>query len=416
MSHDPYQAFRFSEFRRFTIGIAIVQVSSAIQGVAIAWEIYERTNNVLTLGMVGLTQAIPMLLFTLPGGYLADVFDRRRLIQISFAGSTVTSLGLAALSYAEANVGAMFVLLFIDASIMRLATAARTAILPLLLPDDAFESGVKWRSTFFQLSTIIGPALGGFVIAWHLQAAYLISAGSTALCVVILAFVRVSEGKRSKSGNPLGQLLEGLRFVRNQSVILGAISMDLFAVFLGGAVYLLPVFARDIINLEPLGLQPEAALGWLLAAPGAGALLMALLLAHRPPMRNAGKNMFLAVAGFGIVTIIFGISRNFWLSLVMLFFTGFFDMISVVVRHTLVQLRTPNEMRGRVSAVSNLFIGSSNELGGFESGVVAKIFNPAISVVSGGVGTILIVVLWAKWFPSLRKLETMSDMESDREA
>ena len=409
MSDSPYQAFRHPAFRRFMLGIIIVQISSAIQGVAIAWEIYVRTDNVLALGMVGLIQAIPMLLFTLPGGYLADVFDRRKLIQISFVGSTITSLGLAAFSYAQANVSAMFVLLFIDASIMRMATASRIAILPLLLPADAFESGVKWRSTLFQISAVAGPALGGFVIAWHLQAAYLICAGSTALFIAVLAFIHVAEGERSNPGNPWGQLVEGLRFVRNKSVILGAISMDLFAVLLGGAVYLLPVYARDIIYLERWGLQPESALGWLRAAPGAGALVMALLLAHRPPMRKAGRNMFLAVAGFGIVTVVFGVSRNFWLSMTMLFLTGFFDTISVVIRHTLVQVRTPNEMRGRVSAVSSVFIGSSNELGGFESGVVAKIFNPVASVVSGGIGTLLVVGLWAKWFPALRNLKTMNE-------
>jgi len=412
-SHDPYEAFRYKSFRRYSIGLTFVQMATAMQGLAIAWEIYVRTDNVLALGMVGLVQAIPMWLFSLPGGYLADVFDRRRLIQISFFLSTLTSLGLAAFSYAKASVIAMFVLLFIDASIMRMAGGARAAILPLLVPVDAFENAVKWRFTLFQVCAVVGPALGGFIIAWHLQAAYLFCAGSTALFIAILAMIHVEEGTRSAPGNPLGQLVEGLRFVRNQSVILGAISLDLFAVLLGGAVYLLPVFARDIIHLERWGLQPEAALGWLRAAPGAGALVMALLMTHTPPMRKAGRGMFLAVAGFGIATIIFGLSRNFWLSMAMLFFAGFFDTISVVIRHTLVQVRTPNEMRGRVSAVNSMFIGSSNELGGFESGLVAKIFNPVISVVSGGIGTLLIVALWMKCFPALRKLESLSEEGPD---
>lgn len=390
-------------------GIVLVQIAAAMQGVAIAWEIYVRTNNALALGLVGLTQAVPMLLFTLPGGYLADVFDRKKLIRISYLGSTVTSLGLAAFSYAEANVGAMYLLLFVDASVMRLATAARTAILPLLVPAEAFENAVKWRSTLFQLSSVVGPALGGLVIVWHLPAAYLACACSTALFIVLLSCVHTADGERIDPGDPLGQLIEGIRFVRHQSVLLGAISLDLFAVLLGGAVYLLPIFARDIIHLEPWGLEPETALGWLRAAPAAGALAMALLLTYRPPMRNAGRNMFLAVAGFGVATIIFGFSKNFWLSMTMLFLTGFFDTISVVIRHTLVQLRTPNEMRGRVSAVNSIFIGSSNELGGFESGIVARIFNPVVSVVSGGIGTILIVSLWANWFPSLRKMKTMSE-------
>jgi MFS family permease len=379
-----------------------------MQGLAIAWEIYDRTGDALALGMVGLVQAIPMLLFTLPGGYLADVFDRRRLIQISLAGSTFTSLGLAWFSFAEASIGAMYVLLFLDASFNRFATAARTAILPLLVPEEAFENGIKWRSILFQLSVVAGPALGGWLIAWHLQAAYVLCAASTALFAVLLFFIRTVEGERSHPGDPLGQLIEGLRFVRNQPVLLGAISMDLFAVLLGGAVYLLPIYARDLIFRAPWGLEPETALGWLRAAPAAGALAMALLLAYRPPMKQAGRNMFLGVAGFGIATIVFGVSRNFWLSMVTLFLTGFFDSISVVVRHTLVQLRTPNEMRGRVSAVNSVFIGSSNELGGFESGVVARLFNPVVSVVSGGVGTLVVVALWARWFPSLRDLRSMS--------
>lgn len=406
--HDPYQAFRHVAFRRYAAGMTFVQVATAMQAVAIAWEIYIRTESALALGLVGLVQAIPMLLFTLPGGYLADVLDRKRLIQVNLAGSTATSLGLAWFSYAEAPVVAMYVLLFIDTSFNRFATAARTAILPLLVHKDAFESGVKWRTILFHVSAVVGPALGGAIIAWHLQAAYLLCACSTAVFIGLLAFVHPAAGERSPPGNPLGQLADGLRFVRNQPLLLGAISLDLFAVLLGGAVYLLPIYARDLIHIAPLGLQPETALGWLHASPAAGALLMGLLLAYLPPLRKAGRNMFLAVAGFGVATIVFGLSRNFWLSMSMLFLTGFFDTISVVVRHTLVQMRTPNEMRGRVSAVNSIFIGSSNELGGFESGMVAGIFNPVVSVVSGGVGTLLIVVLWAKKFPALRKLDSLS--------
>lgn len=406
--HDPYEAFRHAPYRRYAAGMAFVQIAMAMQSVAIAWEIYVRTDSAMALGMVGLVQAIPMLLFTLPGGYLADVFNRKRLIEITLAGSTITSVGLAWFSYADAPVVAMYVLLFVDTSFNRFANSARVAIVPLLVPKEAFESAIKWRTIFFQVSAVVGPALGGAIIALHLQAAYLICACSTAVFIVLLRFVHPSAGEQSQPGNPVGQLAEGLRFVRNQPLLLGAISLDLFAVLLGGAVYLLPIYARDLIHIAPLGLEPETALGWLRASPAAGALLMGLLLAYRPPMKRAGRNMFLAVAGFGIATIVFGVSRNFWLSMVMLFLTGFFDTISVVVRHTLVQLRTPNEMRGRVSAVNSIFIGSSNELGGFESGMVAGIFNPVVSVVSGGVGTLLIVLIWAKKFPALRKLDSLS--------
>ena len=210
----------------------------------------------------------------------------------------------------------------------------------------------------------------------------------------------------------VAQLADGLRFVWRQKIILGTISLDLFAVLLGGAVYLLPIFARDILVARPFGLSPEQALGWLRAAPALGAFVTAVVLAHRPPMQQAGKTMLWAVAGFGVATIVFGFSRCFWLSFGMLFLTGLFDNVSVVVRHTLVQLRTPNEMRGRVSAVNSMFIGSSNELGGFESGLVARLFGPVVSVVSGGIGTLMVVGVWARLFPGLRRFGRLSQPES----
>jgi MFS family permease len=207
----------------------------------------------------------------------------------------------------------------------------------------------------------------------------------------------------------LTQLREGLSFVWGQKIILGAVSLDMFAVLLGGAVYLLPIFARDILTQRPFGMGPEQALGWLRAAPALGAVLMALLLTHRPPMERAGRSMLLSVAAFGAATIAFGLSRSFWLSFGMLFLTGLFDNVSVVVRHTLVQLRTPNELRGRVSAVNSMFIGSSNELGGFESGLAAKWFGPVVSVVSGGIGTLVVTGLWARLFPGLWRFGRLSD-------
>ena len=256
---------------------------------------------------------------------------------------------------------------------------------------------------------MVGPAVGGFVLALWLPAAYLLSAAGTAVFMIVLLTLPVPEAERSRPGNMLRQVGEGIAFVWRQRLLLGAISMDLFAVLLGGAVYLLPVYVRNIIDLEGTGFSPEQALGWLRAAPAAGALVTALLLAHLPPIRKAGRSMLLAVAAFGAVTIVFGLSRNFWLSLAMLALTGTFDNISVVIRHTLVMLVTPNAMRGRVAAVNSIFIGSSNQLGGFESGTVAQWLGPVVSVVSGGIGTLAVVAAWAGLFPGLRRFGSLAD-------
>jgi len=225
--------------------------------------------------------------------------------------------------------------------------------------------------------------------------------------MLLLSGMKIPESTRIPRGKVWSQIAEGIRFVWKRQVILGAISLDLFAVLLGGAVYLLPVFARDIITNPPLGSSPEEVLGWLRAAPAAGSVLMALILAHMPPMRRAGRTLFMCVAAFGLATVVFGFSRSFWLSWIMLFLTGFFDNVSVVIRQTLVQLRTPNEMRGRVSAVNSVFIGSSNELGGFESGIVAHALGPVFSVVSGGIGTLLVVAAWSRLFPKLRRVDRL---------
>lgn len=410
--HDPYGVFRIPAFRSLLLGGVFVQIGTAAQSLAIGWEMYQRTDQALMLGLIGLAQAVPMLLFTLPAGYLADVFDRRIVMVTGLAGTTLTSLALALFSYRSGSIAWMYMLLFMDATFHRIATPARTAILPLLVPGEQFEGAVKWRTTLFHLAAVVGPAVGGFIIAWNIPSAYLFSAFTTVVYILLLLSMKIPDAPRTHRGQMVKQVMEGVRFVWNRKIILGSISLDLFAVFLGGAVYLLPIFARDIISNPPLGFSPEEILGWLRAAPAAGSITMALILAHRPPLKKAGRSLFTAVAAFGAATIVFGLSKNFWLSWVTLFFTGFFDNISVVIRQTLVQLRTPNHMRGRVSAVNFLFIGSSNELGGFESGLVAQLFSPVISVVSGGIGTLLVVASWLKIFPGLRKVESLSDAET----
>jgi len=409
--NSPYEAFRTPVFKSLLLGNTLVHIGASAQSLAIGWEMYQRTDQALALGLIGLTMAIPMLLFTLPAGYLADAYDRRKVMLLGMAGTTLTSLALAAFSIMRGQIVWMYVLLFFDATFHRLANPAWSAILPLIVPVKAFENAVKWRTTAFQLSAVIGPAVGGIIITQSVPAAYVFSAATTIVFMIILARMCIPESKRISRGRVFSQIAEGIRFVRHRQLILGSISLDMFAVLLGGAVYLLPVFARDIIANPPLGSSPEEVLGWLRAAPAAGAILMALLLAHLPPIRRAGRVLFLCVGAFGLSTIVFGFSRNFWLSWAMLFLTGFFDNVSVVIRQTLVQLRTPNEMRGRVSAVNSVFIGSSNELGGFESGLVAHFFGPVISVVSGGIGTLMVVAAWTRLFPKLRKVDCLAESE-----
>jgi MFS family permease len=356
-----------------------------------------------------------MLLFTLPAGYLADVFDRRRLMMASLVAATFSSLALATFSWLQAPIGWLYLLLFVDSTFLRLGWPARSAIMPLLVPEEQFENAVKWRTSLMQVTGIAGPAIGGFVIAYSVQAAYVLSALSSAAFVAFLTTMRLPPAPRIPRGRMLAQVVEGVRFVWRRKLLLGAISLDLFAVLLGGAVYLLPIFARDIIDLSGTGLEPEEALGWLRAAPAAGAGAMALLMAYLPPIRRAGPTLLWAVAGFGVATIVFGLSQSFWLSMGMLALTGAFDNVSMVIRHVVTQLSTPNEMRGRVSAVNAIFIGSSNEIGGFESGLVAQLFTPLISVVSGGVGTLVVVGTWAGLFPRLRRLGSLSDLTAQRD-
>ena len=414
-THDPYSALRVPLFRRFLTASSLVSMGTAAQGLAIGWEIYDRTGQALSLGMVGLVQAIPMLLFTLPAGYLADVFDRRKLMMLSLAGATLSSLALALFSWHEGPVHWMYALLFLDSAFLRLGWPARAAIMPLLVPEEHFENAVKWRTSLMQITGIGGPAVGGFVIAFNLQAAYLLSALSSAAFIGFLTRVRLPPAPRTHRGDMFGQMAEGLRFVWRQKLLLGAISLDLFAVLLGGAVYLLPIFARDIIDLGPVGLGPEAALGWLRAAPAVGALGMALLIAHLPPIRRAGTMLLGCVAGFGLATIAFGLTTSFWVAMAALALTGAFDNVSMVVRHVISQMSTPNRMRGRVSAVNAVFVGSSNEIGGFESGLVAQLYNPVVSVVSGGVGTLLVVTAWTGLFPSLRRLGRLDELAARRQ-
>lgn len=406
--HDPYAAFRIADYRIYVVGWLVALMGTRIQTVAITWEMYQRTGEALSLGLVGLTLAIPTMLLALPAGYLADRFERRKLVMLSLVGMTMTSLGLGYLSYTQGPTPLMYMMLFLDATAIVLGRPARTAMLPQIVPREVFPNAVTWNTSLMQLASVIGPAIGGFVIVFSVPSAYVISAVGSLFFIAILTRLHYRPGPRPSQPRNLATLLQGVRFVWDERILLTLMSLDLFAVLLGGAVYLLPIFAEDILNVGATGY------GWLQAAPAAGSAVMALSLVYLPPMKRAGRTLLLAIAGFGVATIIFGFSTSFPLSWLMLFLTGALDNISMVVRQTLTQLLTPDEMRGRVSAVGSIFVGASNELGGLESGLVAQYFGPVFSVVSGGIGTLVVVATAALLSPRLLAIGKLSEAKSER--
>jgi MFS family permease len=379
--------------------------------VALGWELYERTHSALALGLVGLATALPVVILALPAGHLADRIDRKKILIWAQVEFILAGLALAALSYWRGPVALVYAVLLTRGAAQAYNNPARQALLPRLVPTEIFGNAVTWASSAFQIAAVVGPGLGGITIALEGGATgtYIISTVLTVLYLIALTQIRASGGVSSEAeGRPrekmtLESLAAGLRFVRDTKVVLAAITLDLFAVLLGGATALLPIFAKDILHVGPDGL------GWLRAAPSVGALMTALTIAHRPAMRRTGPTLLFAVAGFGIATVVFGLSKSFWLSIVMLFVLGALDGISMIIRSTLVQLRTPDEMRGRVSAVNSVFIDMSNELGGFESGALAALVGPVTAVVAGGVGTIVVVASVAGAWPELRRLGPIVD-------
>lgn len=396
---DPYAVLRNRDVVLYLIGRLIASLGQQMLTVAVGWELYERTHSALALGLVGLTQMLPMVLFTLPAGHVADNHDRKRIIVLTNSVIACASLGLTLTSALSANVFWIYFCLFAAGTARTFLWPANSAFLPHLVSRQDFSRAVTWSSGSFQLSSVAGPAIGGALIALthHAAPVYAFNAAAALICLTLISLVRRRHTVAVKEKMTARNLVVGFKFVFASPIILGTITLDLFAVLLGGATALLPVYAKDVLKAGPTGL------GVLQAALPAGSLLCALILAHRQPLQKAGRAMLLAVAGFGLATIAFGFSHWFWLSLLMLFICGAMDNVSVVVRHTLVQLLTPDEKRGRVSAVNSLFIGTSNELGGFESGVVAYLLGPVFSVVSGGIGTILVVLAVAAIWPEIRR-------------
>ncbi|MGM3307786.1 MFS transporter [Anabaena sp. WFMT] len=403
--HDPFAAMRFRDYRLFSIGRVLLFTGGQMQTVALGWELYERTNSAMVLGLIGLAQVVPMIALTLITGHVADKNDRKKITLFSILLLTFCSIALAVISFNKGAVFLVYGCLLLTGVARAFLKPAGDALMWQLIPMSAFTNAATWNSSSFQLASVIGPALGGFSIAIFGSATwvYILSAIAALSCFFLTATIKPQKTNFKKEPISLKTLAAGAEFVWNNQLILAAITLDLFAVLLGGAVALLPVFAKDILQVGPVEL------GYLQAAPSIGALSMAALLVYLPPIRKAGPALLWSVVGFGIVTIIFGLSRWVWLSLLMLALSGALDSISVVIRHTLVQIRTPDHLRGRVAAINSVFISASNELGGFESGLTAALFGPVLSVVGGGIGTILVVVATAMIWPEIRKLGALHE-------
>jgi MFS family permease len=401
--HDPYAALRVAGFRWYLCGWGLSVIGQQLQTVAVGWEVSQRTHSAMWLGLVGLTQAGPLLLLALPAGHLADLGNRKLIVAGTQMASAVCTLALGLLVWRHGSLLGLYTLLTIDATALALGGPARSALLPRILSADKFSNAVSWYSSLFQIASVTGPAIGGLIIRGGTWPAFLIDGLCAAWFGAVVTTLKLLPSSSPRQPPSIDGLAEGIRFVWRTKIILATITLDLFAVLLGGAMVLLPLVATDILHVGSVGY------GWLRAAPAVGASLMAISVAHRPPMKRAGRAMLWAVGGFGVATIVFGLSRNYWLSLAMLFLTGAFDNISVLVRHTLVQVLTPDNMRGRVSAVNNVFIGSSNHLGDFESGVTAWLFGTVGSIVLGGVGTILVVIAAALVWPEVRSFGSLKD-------
>ncbi|HEU5373845.1 MAG TPA: MFS transporter [Ktedonobacteraceae bacterium] len=404
--HDPYKALRHRDFRFFFLAVFLSAIGEQMLSVAIGWELYERTSSALALGFVGLAQVLPVILFSLPAGHIVDRANRKRVVVYARSILLFSTLSLALLSYTRGSLVLIYGCLLLIGVAEAFGSPASSAMLSQTVPGSAYESAATWESSSWQLASVMGPALGGLIIAFFRSAApvYLINTLAIAVVILCILFIRGKQPDfQAAEKTTLHALMEGLTFLRKTQVILASITLDLFAVLLGGATALLPVYARDILHVGPTGL------GWLQAAPAVGALLMTLCLAHLPPFKRAGRALLLAVAIFGLATCIFGLSQVFWLSLLMLAVLGAMDNISVVIRGTLLLTRTPEEMRGRVSSVNTLFISMSNQLGGFESGMAAQFFGPVGAVSAGGIGTILVVILVAILWPEMRKLGALSE-------
>jgi MFS family permease len=417
--HDPYAVLRLPDFRRYLIGGTFAAAGSQMTNVAAGWELYDRTHQPFSLGLLGLMAALPVIFLALPAGTLADRVDRKRIVLVADAFSVLCLLMLAAVSWTQAPLWMFYGLVLLNAICGAFLGPANQALLIGLIPTGRVADGLKWGSIRWQLAATLGPVLGGFLIArWgHPAPIYALdSLGRLLFCACIFP-VRPRPQEISKEAMNWQSVAAGWHFVKSQPLILSTITLDMVAVLFGGATALMPVYAKSILNVGPEGLGP------LRAAPAVGAIVMAIFLTQWPPMRRAGVTLLWAVSVFGAATIVFGLASQitglfalepeakrhiaYMLSLAALFTLGAADNVSVVVRHTLLQVLTPDSMRGRVSAVNSVFIGTSNEIGELESGTAAQFLGPVIAVAGGGVLTIVTVLVVAAIWPAVRQLRTL---------
>ncbi len=393
-------AFTYPSFVLFQLARFFIVLAAEMQSVAVGWQVYEITKRPLDLGLVGLAQFLPGILLFLVAGHAADRYDRRRLIVACYSGYAICAGSLLYLTVRGVHsVYPIYAVLVLLGVVRSFSGPVSRALLPQLVPEKDFVNAVAWASTVYQGAIVLGPSMGGVVYAASRgpAAVYMLSFLAAAAAALSTLQIKVQSIPRAPEPMNWKTTLAGLHYIWREKLILGSISLDLFAVLLGGAVALLPVYAREILETGPWGL------GILRSAPAAGAAAMAIFIAHKPLGRRAGSTMLWCVAGFGIATILFGLSRSLVVSLIALFLVGATDMVSVIVRQMLIQIGTPDEMRGRVNAVDMIFIGASNELGQFESGLTAQWFGAVRAVVLGGVGTLVVTGLWAWCFPELRR-------------
>jgi MFS family permease len=396
-------------YRRFAVGVLLGGFGMQMLATAVLWDVWERSHSAMDLGLVGLARALPVVLLALPAGQVVDRVRRHRLLAVTQLGFAVTGALMAVASLMQAPLWVLYMALALAGCVRAFNMPTRQSLLPSLVEPAHFQNAVTWNSAIFQVCAIGGPLVAGMVLsisgkAW---AVYLVAAAGCLAFAALAAGLRPRVAVAPPAVWTPGGMFEGFRHIRRERTILGAITLDLLAVLFGGATALLPIYATEILDTDAFGL------GVLKAAPYAGALLMAGGMALRPEFRRAGPALLWSVVGFGASMIVFGLSRNIWLSILALAAGGAVDNISVVIRHVLVQTRTPDHLRGRVTAVNSVFIECSNELGGFESGAVAACLGPVASVVSGGVGTLLVTVGVAWWLPELRRLGRLVETPAD---
>ena len=404
---DALSALRIPHVAGFAFGRAASTLASQFVSVAVGWELYERTNDPWALGLVGVAQVAPALVLMLPAGSIADRFPRRNVAILAQSLLTSAALGLALVSVFHGPIELIYVLLMLSGIGRAFAAPSITTLLAQLLTPREFQNAYAWLVSSGQLASIAGPAIGGLLIALSGAStpSYVAALVGQIVFIATLSRMPVVAPSPNPAKRTVGDLFAGVGFIRRNRIYLAAITLDLFGVLLGGAVALLPIFAKDILQVGPVGL------GFLRSAPSVGAVLTALFVTRLPPWKRPGRVLLLVVAGFGLATIGFGLSQNIYFSLFCLALTGAFDSISMVIRGTLEQALTPERLRGRVAAVNSLFIGLSNEMGAFESGATAALFGPVLSVAGGGIGTLLIVGIVAMAFPMLVRVGPLHSLK-----